>query len=292
MGILLSLVGRVPSRWITTAGALRGRSAWFKRATDWLPALLRHREDRIQRGLGQGLRFNGANSAVGFLLGTHDPEVQFVLNRLLRPGMTVYDIGANVGFTAMLAAKCVAPMGRVLCFEPLAANAEQIRHNAQLNRFDCVEIRQTALGAADGEAEFFVSESPTWGRLAGTESAPLQSGVIRVPVRSLDSLAANDGLPPPHFIKMDVEGAEAGVIAGARALLAVAQPIMVIELHHTYTDVMYALDGLNYVVRPLTRDGEAVDKDGEFQILAYPRDRCDAEAVWADRVLGKSLENA
>src|SRR5271156_963002 len=101
--------------------------------TDWLPAMLKNQEGRIQKGLGRGLRFNAANSAVGFLLGTHDLEVQYTLSRLLRPGMTVYDIGANVGFTAMLAAKQVGPDGKVVCFEPLAANAEQIAQNAKFN---------------------------------------------------------------------------------------------------------------------------------------------------------------
>ena len=110
--------------------------------TDWLPAMLRNREGRIQKGLGRGLRFNGANSAVGFLLGTHDLEVQHALARLLQPGMTVYDIGANVGFTAVLAAQRVGPQGRVICFEPLSANARQIRHNAVLNGFACMEVRE------------------------------------------------------------------------------------------------------------------------------------------------------
>src|SRR5262245_29606214 len=108
MGILLRLLDRAPASWIRAAGALRGRSSWFKRMTDWLPGMLRNREGRIQKGLGRGLRFNGANSAVGFLLGTHDLEVQYALSRLLRPGMTVYDVGANVGFTAVLAARRVA----------------------------------------------------------------------------------------------------------------------------------------------------------------------------------------
>jgi len=290
--MLLSLMDRVPAGWIRAAGALRGKSAWLKRMTDWLPALLRHREGRIQRGLGRGLRFNGANSAVGFLLGTHDLEVQYTLGRLLRPGMTVYDIGANVGFTAVLAARCVSPTGQVICFEPLEYNAKQIRHNAQLNGFESIQVRQVALGGADGEAEFFVSQSPTWGRLARADAAPLQSGVTRVPVRSLDSLASHDGLPAPHFIKMDVEGAEADVLRGGQELLAAAQPVMVIEPHHTYAAVIDALAGLNYEVRPLTESGDATGTDGEFQILAYPQARFDAQAVWSDRLLSKTMVSA
>ncbi len=287
MGVLLNLLDRMPPTWIRTAGALRGRFSWIKKMTDWLPAMLRNREGRIQKGLGRGLRFNGANSAVGFLLGTHDLEVQYALSRLLRPGMTVYDVGANVGFTAVLAARRVGPQGRVVCFEPLPANAEQIRRNAALNRFSGVEVRQTALGREDGEAEFLTSESPTWGRLAQAGAAPRQSGVLRVPVRSLDSLAVGDKLPPPAFIKMDVEGAEADVLAGGRKLLAAARPVLVVELHHTYAAVLDSLAGLDYTVRPLTTTETAPATDGEFQVLAYPPGRPDAEAVCADLAAGR-----
>src|SRR5437773_4270090 len=159
MRLLLSLVDRMPAPWIRAFSSLRGRHRWIKKATDWLPNLLRNREGFIQRGLGRGLRFDGAQSAVGFLLGTRDMDVQYALARLLRHGMTVFDIGANVGFTAILAARQVLPGGKVVCFEPLEANAQQIRRNAELNGFDCVQIHRLALGSADGQAEFLASES-------------------------------------------------------------------------------------------------------------------------------------
>lgn len=289
MATLLELFGRVPSSWIRAAGSVRGRSARIKALTDWLPALLRGREGRIQRGLGRGLRFNGANSAMGFVLGTHDPEVQYALARLLKPGMTAYDIGANVGFTAMLAARRVAPGGRVVCFEPLAEPAKQVLHNAGLNGFSFVQVHQVALASADGEAEFFVSAESTWGRLSQAGPAPQQNGVIRVPMRTLDSFASEHGLPSPHVIKMDVEGVEASVIAGGRKLLESSRPIMIIELHHTYQAVIDSLEGLDYAVRPLTATGEIASKDGEFQILAYPRERQDAEAVWSDLAAGGTV---
>jgi FkbM family methyltransferase len=280
MGVLLQVFDWMPAGWIRGAGALRGRSRWLKTATDWLPALLRNRESRIQRGLGRGLRFDGANSAVGFVLGTHDREVQYALSRLLRPGIIAYDIGANVGFTALLAARQVGAAGRVICFEPLCANADQIEHNARLNRFEQIEVRRMALGAADGEAEFQLSESPTWGRLAQCGSPPRPSGAIRVPTRRLDSLIA-DGLPLPAFIKMDVEGAEADVITGARDLLCAARPILVIELHHTQQAVHDALAPHDYRMLPLTPD-----HGGELQVLAFPREHRDAEQVCADVAAG------
>jgi len=108
MKLLLELLDRVPASWIQAAGICRGRHRWIKATTDWLPNLIRNREGQIQKGLGRGLRLNPGQSTVGFLLGTHDFDVQFVMSKLLKPGMTVYDIGANIGFTAVLAARQVS----------------------------------------------------------------------------------------------------------------------------------------------------------------------------------------
>jgi FkbM family methyltransferase len=285
--MLLHLLDRLPPSWIRAAGALRGKSRWVKSMTDWLPALLHHREGRIQKGLGRGLRFNGAGSAVGFLLGTHDLEVQYAMARLLQPGMTALDLGANVGFTSVLAARRVGSGGRVLSFEPLAANAAQIRHNAALNDFGWIEVHELALGKKDGAAEFLLSESPTWGRLAMAGAAPKPCGSLRVPVRSLDSLAADGSLPAAQVLKMDVEGVECDVITGARAFLAAARPVMVIELHHTYRAVIDALGGLDYETRPLPGTGGDASTNGEFQLLAYPRGRNDIDALLVDLASGK-----
>jgi FkbM family methyltransferase len=288
--MLLELVARMPPSWVRAAGVLRGRSYLVRRMTDWLPALLRNQEGRIRNGLGRGLRFNTANSAVGFLLGTHDLEVQFVFGRLLRPGMTVFDVGANVGFTAVLAARQVSPGGRVVCFEPLPANAEQILHNAQLNALSGIEVRVEAVGAQDGEAEFTLSHSPTWGRLAGAGATPEARGVTRVSVRSLDSIRASEGLALPELIKMDVEGAEADVLAGAARLLAEARPVLVIELHHTAQAVVAALADLPYTIRVLGSDIDVLALEEEGQALAYPTGHAEAEAVWRDTVLGRHVQ--
>jgi FkbM family methyltransferase len=257
--------------------------------TDWLPGLLRNQDGRIKSGLGRGLRFNPGPSAVGFLFGTHDPEVQHVLGRLLRRGMTVYDVGANVGFTAVLAAKQVLPGGRVICFEPLQANAELIYHNARLNGFSDVEVRVEALGRQDGEAEFTLSHSPTWGRLAEAGATPEASGTIRVPVRSLDSIRAREKIALPELIKMDVEGAEADVLAGAVGLLAEARPVLVIELHHTGRAVAAALSGLAYRLRVLGSEIDVAALEGEGHALVYPISHAEAEAAWRDTVQGRHL---
>ncbi len=284
MSMLLGLLDFMPASWIRAASAVRGKSRLVKRMTDWLPGMIRNKDGRIQKGLGRGLLFNGGDSAVAFLLGTHDLDVQHAIHRLVKPGMIAYDIGANVGFTALLAAQQVGPSGKVICFEPLARNAERIQYNAALNGFRTIAVQQIALGETDGEAEFQTSESPTWGRLSAAGATPLPAAAIKVSVRSLDSLIANDGVALPRFIKMDVEGAEASVLRGGRKLLAESRPVMVIELHHTYAAVVDALQGLKFTVRILTPG--VTSSAGELQILVYPAENAELDACWAEIAAG------
>jgi hypothetical protein len=69
-------------------------------------------------------------------------------------------------------------------------------------------------------------------------------------------------------------------------MLAAFRPVMVIELHHTYQAVVDSLQGLDFTIRPLTATGDVASTDGEFQILAYPRERQDVEAVWTELASG------
>jgi FkbM family methyltransferase len=193
--------------------------------------------------------------------------------------MKVFDVGANVGFTAVLAARLVTHVGAVDCFEPLPGNARQIQHNASLNQFGHIRVHQVALGKEDSEAEFALSASPTWGRLATAGYTPEKVGTTRVPVRRLDSLVAESGLPAPDLIKMDVEGAEADVLAGATHLLATARPVLLIETHGTNQAVVDALAGFDYQTFVLGSPVALQDAPREVQALCIPAERTDLTDV-------------
>ena len=249
---------RVPSlRWLFAWGA-----SWVK-----------HQDGVILHGAGQGLKFNAGSSHSGFILGNHETEVQQFLGSVLRPGMVYYDVGANVGFFAIIAARLVGPSGRVVCFEPLPENAGQIQYNAQLNGFDNVIGRCEALGSSNRTEVFHTSTEPTWGMLATVGKLPEKvSGKIEVSVRTLDSLYA-EGLPRPDVIKMDIEGAEADAISGARETLSAHRPLLVIELHGTNTAVTTLLEELEYDAAVLGSTIQVSDAHWDANIVAVPRER-------------------
>ncbi|HEY7328465.1 MAG TPA: FkbM family methyltransferase [Gemmataceae bacterium] len=286
MNFLVSLLGRLPRDWLQTGSRIQWRYPVCKRLFDFVANHVRRQDGTIQQGRGRGLRFNCGGANAGYLLGTSEPDMQEALHHLLRPGMSFYDIGANVGFFTILAAKLVGPTGRVVAFEPVNANAHWLEHNLKLNGFHHVFIRQMALGNQDGEAAFRVSAESTWGKLAYTGPVNQETAVIQVPIRSLDKLHANGELPRPDLLKIDVEGAEVDVLRGSAETLRAVRPLLLIELHGTNADVADLLSGLQYRVQVLGSRASILESPWYAQIFAWPSEN--AEAAGFAEFLGAS----
>jgi FkbM family methyltransferase len=137
----------------------------------------------------------------------------------------LYDIGANVGAYALVAArKPKRPVGTIVAFEPAAPTYAVLCENVALNNADGAVIplpvtlgRETSIGAfryRDLEAGSASHESPT--AAAGAFDSVLTQ---RVMVYRLDDLVSTFGLPLPTRIKLDVDGAELAVLDGAHELL-------------------------------------------------------------------------
>ena len=268
------VLAAVPSGFLHFLSHNQYRSRTLRRICSWGASWVKGQDAVILRGVGQGLRFNVAGSHSAFILGTHEPEVQELLESVLRPGMTYYDVGANVGFFATIAARLVGPSGRVVCFEPLPENSRQIEHNGRLNGFSNIATRCEALGGSNRTNVFNTSAEPTWGMLSTVGKAPEQaSGQITVEVRTLDSLCAAGALPSPDLIKMDIEGAEAEALEGGFETLTAVRPLLVIELHRTNAAVTAVLDRLGYVYSVLGSPVTVHDVTWDANILAVPRER-------------------
>jgi FkbM family methyltransferase len=155
---------------------------------------------RLKRGL--------SSATACWYAGLTDPaEMGFVLQGL-RASDRMVDVGANVGVYAALAAGAVG--AHVLALEPAAETLPDLRAMVALNGIaERVDIRAVAAGAAPGVLRF------TQGR--GTTNQAAIDGAVEVPVHTLDALCA---AAPPLLLKVDVEGAEPDVLAGASALLA------------------------------------------------------------------------
>ena len=225
----------------------------------------------IRHGEAAGLRiFGDSRSNIGYALGTTEPVVQEALARYLHEGSVCYDIGANVGFFTILAARLVGETGRVYAFEPLPDNLDALRRNLELNGFANVEVIDAAVSDRDGTAELGIGTSSLDSGLVEYEVAR-HSQHITVRVMRLD----HGELSRPTFVKIDAEGAEFAVLRGMRTLLEAPRPTILCEMHNYGADYVAEFEAAlgdaasHYEVGLLEQDPE--DDVWAPHVLAVPR---------------------
>jgi FkbM family methyltransferase len=159
---------------------------------------------------------------------THVAEV---VRAVRGKGCTFYDVGANIGLYSMLAAVPSARPCRVYAFEPSEYTRARLHDNVTLNNAgDVITVVPVAVGDREGVAEFEVSLTDS-----GTSSlhrAPLDGEervVERVRIAPLDQLVRDQGLEPPAFMKIDVEGHELFAVRGAEQVISEHRPGILLE---------------------------------------------------------------
>ena len=166
-------------------------------------------------------------------LGTYEPELQAALREFLRPGMTVYDVGANIGYVTLLMAHNVGPGGRVFAFEALPSNVERVEKNISLNGLSNVTVVSAAVLDKTAPVTFYVHASVGMGKAAGSAGRPAEQyqSEISVPGISLDEFVYQQGNLAPAAVKMDIEGGEVLALPGMHRILQEHHPLMLLELH-------------------------------------------------------------
>jgi FkbM family methyltransferase len=127
---------------------------------------------------------------------------------------------------SLLLAKLCGPQGRVIAFEPIPEIAAGLRENIALNGFSSVTYVEMAV--SDGNGAQFFSRGNHLGAAHFAEAEPAQ---LSVRTTTIDSYVFEQKNPAPHFIKMDVEGAEGKVLAGAVQTLEKHRPALLVDLH-------------------------------------------------------------
>lgn len=192
--------------------------------------LLSLRPRTIRRGIGKGLRIDLRHASGWYARGTNEVPIQNELARHLKAGQTFFDVGANVGFFSLLAARLVGPKGQVIAFEPVPANAASIRRNARLNKFTQIRVIEAAVGETPGAIELILTRHPGGATIIQDTPSPDITGRARVPMVQLDDLIQRRELPLPDVIKIDVEGAEPAVIRGLESTAHAHHPTLICEL--------------------------------------------------------------
>lgn len=189
-----------------------------------------------------------------WLVGAFEAGTVRAYRRLLRPGQTVLDIGANVGAHTLHFAQTVGPAGKVYAFEPTDYAFAKLNANAAANPelSSRISARQVMLAEADADAvkplysSWPLDDTPDvntmhGGRLMSADNAR---------ATSLDAFLDAAGVDHVDFIKIDVDGFECGVLRGAQRTLARMRPVIVMELSpHQLDEMSSSIDDLVAVLQ-------------------------------------------
>jgi FkbM family methyltransferase len=158
--------------------------------------------------------------------GSYEPGVAAIFSRYVTPGMSVVDIGANIGYFTMLSASLVGPSGLVVAVEPNPENIKLLEASRRVNGFDQVMVIQAAAGRQTGLLALNVSHSNGM-----TGELPDEVGGIfaarPVPCFALDAILPKDRRI--NLVKIDTEGAELNALIGLSQTIDRGRPVIVSE---------------------------------------------------------------
>jgi FkbM family methyltransferase len=167
--------------------------------------------------------------SLGCLSNAWEPHETEFMRRVLEPGDGVVDAGANIGWFSLVAEQCVGPRGRVYAFEPQPKILPYLRRTIADNGLaGHVSVHGVALSDRFGESA--MSWDPVGANMGRAFLGPPQDrheDLGTVPVAPLDSILPNETIA---FMKIDTEGAEALVLAGATQLITRSLPIVMLEI--------------------------------------------------------------
>ena len=212
-----------------------------------------------------------------FLFGKREIDHYKILHEILEPGMQILDIGANIGYYAIMESIVIGSAGRVTAIEPMLSNIEMLKSNIELNGARNIDVVHGAVSASTGTGQMYMSSHSnlhTFHR-DGSASAYLESTPVDVPTITLRDAVARAGTRA-DLIRMDVEGHEVEILGQLIELVRedVITPRVIFETHlsrytpeNDFAPVLNGLFSLGYTVR--TAASSSVSGTARLQALGY-----------------------
>ncbi len=184
----------------------------------------------VLSGPGRNLWFKlNARTQTAILFGVYEQaNVKFLLNHVSDKAV-LWDVGAYIGyFTYIMSRRLIN--GWVVAVEPVPENIKLLYEHSALNNLKNVLIIEKALSSYEGSASFSITQSTHQGKIAINKKFFPTTGIINVPVTTIDALV-NSGVPLPNIIKIDAEGEEGRILQGAALVFRRYRPRCLIEVH-------------------------------------------------------------
>jgi FkbM family methyltransferase len=278
-------------------------SAMLRTEADWEGQMLKNIRDTFFRPSATNVQIPGIGSLALELHSTgdrwisdvirsgevFDAHILAVLMSLAEPGMTMLDIGANLGWFSVIGSRLVGSGGRVFAIEPDPGNLRLLKRNLALNRCRNVTVLPMAAGAEAQTARLYRSpDNQGDHRLETTSDRP---DSVSVKVRPIDEYLAGKRA---DLVKIDTQGSETSVLRGMRNVLAHNPRIRVVlefwpfglqRCGSSAAELLTLMDSRNCSLWLLRSPGsvEAIDLPGLHELASTqfaPETQAHADLVW------------
>jgi FkbM family methyltransferase len=191
--------------------------------------------------------------------GDYEKDNYSFLQKTVKPGMHILDIGAHLGLFSVASSQLTGPKGNIICFEPTPGTYAVLKETLRLNHTSNVTALQAAVSNKEGTATFYVSGT------AGCNSNSLvnnkQSSSYEVRLVTIDGIVKEYSLQP-SLIKIDAEGAELDVLKGGIKTFRDLKPILILGLHPDF--IVQKGDSLEAIWDLLQQQGYEVEMEGKI----------------------------
>jgi len=218
------------------------------------------------------------------LFGERELEHKFILEQVIKPGMRILDIGANIGYYAIMESLLIGKSGHLIAVEPSKSNVNLLKRNLELNNIKNYEIHEGAISDADTYKKFFLSNMSNLNTFhnIGTGKSFLNGKTIEVKTFTVKTILKGGKL---DLMRMDVEGHEVEVLNGLINSIDEIKnlPMIIFETHisrynkdHNFEETLNNLFNLGYFVSMVgsssLRGSKTVEKYGYKSIRTIRSD--------------------
>ena len=203
-----------------------------------------------------------------YFRGWHEFFTSAIMDKFIKNGMTVLDVGAHLGWSSLYMARRVGLNGKVLAFEPSKVLTPHLRENILINKYQNIQVYDKALTEKDIDMNITHSKINS------------SSNSSKVACTTFDTFYKNSSLGKIDFVKIDIEGFEMGCLIGMSAFIESNKPPITVEVHgsflhefgYTAKDVINFLEGFSYKIFYSESIGqeELISTQKHFHILALP----------------------
>ncbi|MCB0793160.1 MAG: FkbM family methyltransferase [Flavobacteriales bacterium] len=261
-------------RWLTTHLNIRGRHKLADRIGAYVAP------DAPEIIAINGIRIELDHRIMGHRMmyyGLYEEHNMNFLRGYLKPGMTVFDPGANMGYFAAVCLGLVGPQGHVWSFEPSPTCLDRLGRNNRIGAIPGWSLHPLALTDHTGTHTFYDTPRVTTKGFACLEGTydPVDKVATEVQVTTVDAFCEEHGIARIDFLKLDIEGSELPALKGAQGMIAKrAVPVIMVEVSlfdHTReltAEIDKMLRSAGYTSFRVARDGSLhpIDVMGHKQL--------------------------